>query len=172
MSSPNIEKVREQRELPVFAEFDRVVEQIRDRAQEIFQRHAQGSDTALDDWLQAEREICWPAAELKESDKEFHATVALPGFKSKDVEVTAMPTKLIVKAAARIEKSEADKQGSPTIRWSEFHSEDVFRRIDLPSAIDVDKVSADFSDGLLTVKAQKAKDGQTASRKVDLESDS
>ncbi len=173
MSTPTIEKVTESRKskVPVLAEFEQVMDRVRERAREIFERHAGGTDTALEDWLQAEREICWPAAELKESDKEFHATVALPGFKSKDVEVTAMPTRLIVKASTRVEKSEADKKDTPTIRWSEFRSEDVFRRIDLPSEINVDKVSADFSDGMLTVKAQKAKDGEAASRKVDIETD-
>ena len=173
MSSPTIRKVPEKsdRDLPVFAEFDKVVDQIRDRAREIFERHTGDTDSAFDDWLRAEREICWPAAELTEADKEFHARIALPGFKGKDIEVTATPERLIVKAATRVEKSEEDKKGKPTVRWSEFRSEDTFRRIDMPSAIDVSKVSADFSDGMLTISAPKASDGKPASRKVKVRSD-
>jgi len=168
MSSPNIEKVptTEERALPVFAEFDKVLDRIHERAREIFQQHEFGADTALDDWLMAEREICWPAAELTESDKLLVAKVALPGFKADDITITAAPDVIIVKAATRVEKSEPDTEGETTVRWSEFRSEDVYRRFDMPSEIDVDKLTADFSDGMLTIRASKASDGKAGKRKI------
>ena len=171
MSSPTIEKVRatEERGLPVFAEFDTVLDRIQERAREIFTQHELGGITALDDWLMAEREICWPTAELTETETQFVAKVALPGFRADDITITAAPDVIIVKAATRLEKSEPDRKGEATLRWSEFRSEDAYRRFEMPSEIDVANVKADYSDGILTITAAKAADGKAKKRKIDVE---
>jgi len=140
------------RSLPVFAEIDRVMESISRRARELFALHGGSEGRALDDWLQAEREICWPAAELVERDKQFDLRIALPGYEPHDIELTATPRELIVHGHLRREHKE--KTGD--VRWSEFRSSDVYRRIELPAGIDVGHVKATLKQGMLTVVAAKA----------------
>ena len=158
MSKPQIQKVSatDDRSLPVFAEFEKIANRIRHRAFDLFSTRGYGDGNTLDDWLAAEREICWPTAELKESNKAFKLKVALAGFDGDDITVTANPTELIVKAAHESERSDADDGEDEDVRWSEFRSAEVFRHIELPDKIDVDSVTADFKHGMLNIAAKKA----------------
>lgn len=157
MSKLNVEKVpsAEDRSLPIFKEFNDIAEKIRVRAFNLFANRKSDKGNDMDDWLQAEREICWPTAELVEEDDEFEAKVALPGFKPEDIAVTATPRELIIKAARKHEQS--GKENDDNVRWSEFKSNNVYRRIALPSDIDVGKVSAELENGMLEIEAPKAK---------------
>ena len=146
--------------LPIFAELEAVTDRIRKRAFELFCEHGDGG-RAVDDWLAAEREVCWPAAELEEEDDEFELKVALAGFEPDEVSVTASPDELIVKA--RHESKRKDDDG---IRFTEFRREDVYRRVALPSEIDVDKVEASLKRGILKVEAPKSDIAENKARKV------
>jgi HSP20 family protein len=154
MAEPNIQKVpsAEDRSLPIFAEFDKLADRIRLQAYNLFAGRGGSAGNALDDWLAAEHEICWPAAELVERDDAFALNVALAGFAAGDVTVTATPREVIVKAARKSEKG--SKAGE--LRWSEFRSNDVYRRVELPADVDVAKVTASLTDGMLKIVAPKA----------------
>jgi HSP20 family protein len=170
MSRIEVKRVSEKddRSLPIFAEFDRLADRIRMQAYQLFRHRGQGEGHALDDWLAAEREVCWPAAEFAETDDAFALKVALAGFEPKDIEVTATPREVIVKAAREQRKSGPGKEGE--LKWSEFRSSDVFRRFELPADVDVDKLAASLSNGLLEVKAPKAVEKSAAepARKIKL----
>ena len=170
MSRIEVHKVSEKddRSLPIFAEFDRLADRIRMQAYQLFRHRGAGEGHALDDWLAAEREVCWPTAELAETDDAFALKVALAGFEPKDIEVTATPCEIIVKAAQEQRKSGPGKEGE--LKWSEFRSSDVYRRFELPAEVDVDKLAASFSNGLLEVKAPKAAEKPAAepARKIKL----
>jgi len=79
-----------------------------------------------------------PAAQLAEKDSAYLMQVALPGFEGKDIEVTATPTEVIVHAATKKEKSTQDVN----VLWTEFGSNDVYRRFEVANPIDVDRVTA------------------------------
>jgi HSP20 family protein len=169
MSDVRIEKVRESddRSLPVFAEMSRLVDRIRDRAFDLAAARGFVPDRALDDWLTAEREICWPAAELKENDEALELTVALAGFEPSDVTVTTTPRELIVKASSKVERRTPRDGDTPeAVCWSEFRSNEIMRRIELPRAIDVERTTATLRNGLLTVTAPKAKDAAKTTKPV------
>ena len=163
MSKLSVQKVptAEDRKLPIFDEFNDVVEQIRVKAFKLFANRGFGEGNDLEDWLVAEREVCWPAAELIEEDDEFKIRVALAGFEPEDITVTATPRELIVKAS-RSENSE-DRNES-RVCWSNFRSTDVYRKIELPTDIDVDKVEAELNNGMLEIEAPKTV-AQKAGRK-------
>ena len=72
-----------------YAEFERVADQIRAEAYNLFKHRGARDGHALDDWLAAEREFCWPAAELTEANGGYSLKVALAGFDPKEIEVTA-----------------------------------------------------------------------------------
>jgi HSP20 family molecular chaperone IbpA len=145
-----------QRSEPVLTSVDALMQSVRERAYELFSQRGFGDGCALDDWLKAEHEISWPAAKLVEEDQAYRLKVALPGYSAGEIEVTATPQEIIVKAAS--EKKGASKAQEPTkgtVRWSEFRSNEVCRRFEAPSAIDTNQVTASLQDGLLTVTAAK-----------------
>lgn len=169
MAEINIQKVSDikDRSLPVFEELDRLAERIRLQAYNLFARRGEGDGHALDDWLAAEREVCWPSAELVEREEEFVLKVALAGFESKDIDVTATPREIIVKARHE-QESESTNEEEGKCRWTEFRSNDVFRRVSLPAAVDVEKVSSSLSNGLLEIVAPRAKTASKAAKKVEV----
>ncbi|MFN8574431.1 MAG: Hsp20/alpha crystallin family protein [Gemmatimonadaceae bacterium] len=149
-----------QQALPVFQELARRMEQVQQRAFDLFERRGRTEGHDLEDWLAAERDVLgWPAAELKEGAGDFEVDVTLAGFEAKDVDVTATPTELIVHAAT--EQKASGKNGD--VVWSEFGSNDVYRRLAFPERVDANRMTADFDNGTLHVKAPKVKASSAAS---------
>jgi HSP20 family protein len=120
------------------------------RAFELFERRGREHGHELEDWLKAEHELLgWPAAELSEKDGAYKMEIALPGFEAKEIEVTATPSEIVVHAATKEEK----KSQKDNVLWSEFGSNEVYRRFELPNAINAEKVTASLESGLLRVTA-------------------
>ena len=172
MSRLNIQKVStpEDRKLPIFDEIDEIADRIRVRAFNLFANRGFSEGHDLDDWLTAQREICWPAAELIEEDDEFEVKVALAGFDAKDITVTATPRELIVKASKKDERREDEEREGAVVRWSEFQSNDVYRQIDLPADVDVDKITAEFEHGMLEIEAPKIREKSPKGKKIKITS--
>lgn len=145
------------RSLPVFAEVERLMQDIGRRAAELCAIRGYGPGHALDDWLDAEREFCWPAAEMLEHEKDLLLSVALPGYEAAEIELTVTPRELIVHARRASEPAGEAKEKDVTVRWSEFRNDDVYRRIELPTAVDVAHAKASLRNGLLKITAPKAK---------------
>lgn len=153
MSKINVQRIGEQNErtLPVFAEMESLLEQIRERAYALARSRGFASERALDDWLQAEHDLGLANAELSEDAVSFLLTVALPGFEPADVELTATPGELIVHARA---ERQLPVEGERRTCFSEFRNE-TWRRVELPGGIDVEQVRATLRDGMLRVVAPK-----------------
>lgn len=101
-----------------------------------------------------------PSADVVETDNAFVLSIELPGVPKEDVELTALGRRLEVSGHrplptdagfARMERS-----------YGRFR-----RRFDLPSAIDVETLSAELERGVLTVTALK----RPAGRSVPIESE-
>ena len=146
---------QDDRSLPIFKELDALTDRIRVRAYNLFRSRGGEGGNDVDDWLTAERLEMWPAAELREKDDVFKIRVALAGFDDDDIEVTAAPREIILKA--QHERQDASDEDAKTY-WSEFESNAVYRRIELPAPIEVDHVTASFDDGVLKIKARKSID--------------
>jgi HSP20 family protein len=155
----------EDRSLPIFAEFDRLADDIRLEAFNLFARRGAGDGHALDDWLAAEREICWPAAKLVEREGTFVLEVALAGFEPSEISVTATPREIIVKAVTEHTRKSGSEERAK-LRWSEFRSDNVLRRVELPAAVDVSKITANFKNGLLTIVAAHAQGAPGETTKI------
>ncbi len=142
----------EGRTLPIFSEFEEISERIRDRAYQMFSDRGFQQGRDLDDWLEAERLICWPTSELVEHDKDFTIDVALAGFKPEEISVTATPNEIIVKA----EQEERKVDEKAVTHFSEFRSRKALRRFELPENVSTDRISAKLQDGMLEIQAPKA----------------
>ena len=150
MSQVAIKKVNDgKKTLPVFEEIGKRIEAIQRRAFDLFRQRNFEPGHDLEDWFRAERELDWPTAELSEKDHSYEIQVALPGFEPKDIEVTATPGELIIHARSEQEK----KTQKGTVLWTEFGSNDVYRRFELPKAVLVEKVTAKLEKGILHVTA-------------------
>lgn len=155
MAQIAINKCRNLEMLPqrIVEDLREITESIRQRAFGLFQTRNGGNGSDLEDWLQAERDVVWaPASELVEDEQSFKARVALPGFDAKDIQVTAMPDALVVQADAT--HTHDGKSGD--VRFCEFSEKKLFRRLELPVAVDVDKVTAAVDKGILQIIAPKA----------------
>jgi HSP20 family protein len=161
----------EDRSLPIFDEFNEVAERIRIRAYSLSKRRGFSEGHDLDDWLAAEREICWPSAELVEEDDFFEVKVALAGFDVEDISVTATPNELIIKAARSVDEQDSSDTEGARVRWSELSNDDVYRHIELPSNIDVDNVTAKFRSGMLEIEAPKADLEEQAHTDIEITTD-
>lgn len=158
MTEVPVQKVTkaEERVLPIFQEIETVLDRIRERAFNFAARRGFHGSHDLDDWLAAERIECWPASELAEQDGKMRLSVTLPGYEAKDIAVTVAPEEIIVKAGRRIEESDKPRSASACVHWSEFRSEDVYRRVELPHRIDVARCTARLENGLLIVEAPRS----------------
>jgi HSP20 family protein len=135
-------------------EIDRVFEDVSKRAFELFQHRGSIPGNDRDDWFQAERELLWsPPIELIETETQYKLRLAAPGYTAGDIKVSALPDAIVVSAEA--EKESQKKAG--TVHTNEITSRKLFRRVELPSQIDVDKVTASFEGGLLLLTAAKSK---------------
>lgn len=135
--------------LTIFGDLAKRFEAIERRAFDLFEKRGRDLGHELEDWLKAEHELGSPAAELSEKDGAYKIEVALPGFDAKEIEVTATPSEIVVHAATKQEKS-SEKDN---VLWTEFGSNDVYRRFELPNPINADKVTANIENGLLRVSA-------------------
>jgi HSP20 family molecular chaperone IbpA len=146
--------------LPIFTEIKKRLAEVQQRAFQLFQERGEALGRELDDWLTAERHIFgWAKAELAEKDNAYEIQVALPGFDPKDLEVTATPEEIIVRAASEQNRREetptpsAAKDNDLRVVWSEFGSREVCRRFVLPKPVMVDKVAARLEKGILHIDA-------------------
>ena len=155
MSQVSIQKCKNLETTPqtLLERLEAITDSIRERAFNLFQNRQSGNGSDMDDWLQAERDVVWsPASELVDDEKEFKARIALPGFDAKQIQVSAMPDALIIQADTT--HTHEGKNGN--VCFCEFSGKNLFRRIELPASIDVDKVTASVEKGILEVTAPKA----------------
>ena len=139
--------------LPDFAQLNRVFEQIRQRACSRLEERGFRSGSDLDDWIAAEHEIHWsPPVELIENDKEFRARIAATAFAATEIQVTAFPDAIVVQAES--EQKHENLEGK--VRISELGSRKLYRRLELPSPIDLDKITVTLDEGVLHLMAPKA----------------
>jgi HSP20 family molecular chaperone IbpA len=154
MSTIAVEKVKENgSKSPSFTDkFEKFSDQIRHRAHEIFQ--SRGADeSAIGDWLQAERELMMNAeSELIEKDGRYEVSIAAAGFKPGELKVSALPDSLVVSG----ESTHTHEQNEKNVHFCEFGRKSLFRQFQLPEKINADKVTANLTDGILHVTAQKA----------------
>jgi HSP20 family molecular chaperone IbpA len=146
MTELTIKKVPavEDRSLPVFAELDELMQAVQRRAYELFEGRGCAMGRDLDDWLAAEHELCGPELEVTEDEAGFQLQVPVAGFEQGDMEVTATPYELVVRAS----RDGEDKR-------------ELLRRVQLATPVEVEAVTATLKDGRLILTAPKAAEPAT-----------
>lgn len=116
-------------------------------------------------WGEGEGEFM-PKVDVCETDKEVVVTADLPGVDEKDIEVTISDGMLTIKGERKAEKEEKDEKKSyhRVERSHGYYS----RSIALPGEVDEDKVKADFSKGVLTVRMPKSEQARSKVKKISV----
>lgn len=93
-----------------------------------------------------------PAADLYETPESFVLEMELPGFDLDDIELTMEKGVLSVTGERKMEEKEEDR----TYHLQERSVERFTRSYALPRSVEIDKVDASFSNGVLKVLLPKA----------------
>jgi HSP20 family protein len=105
-----------------------------------------------------------PRIDIAETDKEVEVTVELPGLDEKDVDVTLADGVLTIKGEKKSERKE-DGKG---YQLSERSFGSFQRAVALPDGVDADKVTAEFTKGVLKVTAPKRPELHASAKKISI----
>jgi HSP20 family protein len=107
-----------------------------------------------------------PAVEATELPTEYVLTAELPGISPENVEVSVMHGVLTMRGTKEEERRSEDKERMYHLWEREYGKfERTFR---FPLDVEDAKVSADFANGVLTVRVPKVKETRPASRTVPI----
>ncbi len=108
------------------------------------------------------REVFAPRINLAETQTDYEVTVELPGMKPEDFRVEMEGSELRISG----EKKEEHEEKEKTYHRMERHHGEFFRVIPLPTAVDAEKITAEYKEGVLTVKVPKTEEAKP--RKIDV----
>lgn len=139
-----------------------------DRAADLrnFDRLLEGlfSSTPLFGWRRVQQPgYAWaPAVDIRETDADFIAYVALPGLEKEDVSLEVKDNMLVVSGRMKPLGSDED-----TWLRRELPRGDFYRAFELPANVQADKVKASMRGGVLEIRLAKAEEARP--RKVVIE---
>ena len=105
-----------------------------------------------------------PAIDMSEDEQAYKISAELPGMDSKDIDVSMAGDMLVLKGEKRQEKEEKDRN----YHFSERAYGSFQRSFELPASVDRDKISADFSKGVLTITLPKTANAQQPTKKIEV----
>ncbi len=117
------------------------------RAYDVYEHRDATHGSSVDDWLRAEREVCWVLQEeLQETDRAVHVRVGVSGVGDETIQVTLVPEMIILRGVSE-NGSDADSYARrPKV---------LFRRIVLPSQIHTESAVVRLDADQLIVSAAK-----------------
>jgi HSP20 family protein len=105
-----------------------------------------------------------PEADASTTDQYYEINIELPGVAPEDVDVTVHENNLTIRGEKQARREEKGR--------TYFFSERVYgtfqRSFRLPADTDVDKIAADFKDGVLTIKIAKQSQAADQARKIQV----
>jgi len=138
----------------IIEDFDALSNAIAQRAFGFFQQRGGGNGLDRDDWLRAESELLKPVPiEMSETKDSYTIHAEVPGFDAKDLTIQAEPNCICIHG--KKEQKKEEKTGKE-VTYSEVTANELYRRIDMPSSINSDKVSAHLVNGVLELTLPKA----------------
>jgi HSP20 family protein len=131
---------------------------VANRAYQIFEGNGRTFGHDIDDWFKAEMELFHPVhVEITQSGEQLEVKAEVPGFNEKEVEVSVEPRRLTI--TGKRETNTEEKKGKMV--YQESCSNQILRVVNLPMAVDADKVTANLKNGILRLTMPKASKGNT-----------
>ncbi len=121
---------------------------VRERAYELFARRGRNHGYDVDDWLRAEAELgALPTATIEETETEVRIRVGRSGLSANELKVYAEPQAITVEGSG-VQTHASDDSENRTERI-------LYGRYELPVGINTKSVTADLKDGVLEIVARK-----------------
>ena len=103
----------------------------------------------------------WPSIEIRDADDAIRVVAEVPGMREEDMEILLDENILTLRGERKSEIEDRER------RFTERFYGRFERRIPLDYAVEADKVSADFRDGVLTVTLPKSEE-QTRVHRIEV----
>jgi HSP20 family protein len=128
------------------------------RSRDALTRFSRGHDTLENggaEWLR--RMPTWGivAAEIEQDDENVHVRIELPGMDKKDIELDVRDDALVVRGEKRFARESS--RGRFTLMERSYGRFE--RAFALPCAVDADRATAKYRDGVLSVSMPKLRPG-------------
>ncbi|KWV92124.1 Hsp20/alpha crystallin family protein [Erythrobacter sp. YT30] len=105
-----------------------------------------------------------PALEMRETDKEYHLSVELPGVPGDEVDISVEGDLLIVKGEKKEEREEKERDYTVSERsYGMFE-----RRVALPADCDVEGIEASSENGVIAITIPRIKTAPDKGRKIEI----
>ena len=98
--------------------------------------------------------------DLHENDKSYEMKVDIPGMKKEDIKLTTEENKLVIEGERKDEKKD-DKCHFVERHFGSFH-----REVCLPVNAEMDKISASYENGVLSVSVPKKEEVKPAKKQI------
>ncbi len=101
-----------------------------------------------------------PSIDLYETDTELVVKAELPGVKKEDIDLTLQEDRIVLKGEIRKEEQvEEEGYHRREMRYGRFG-----RVIPLPTTVKQEQIQANFTDGVLTIRAPKVEEEEKGSK--------
>ncbi|MEM7223403.1 MAG: Hsp20/alpha crystallin family protein [Pseudomonadota bacterium] len=107
-----------------------------------------------------------PRSEASAAEDSYEITLELPGVKAEDIDVSLDDGSLTVKGEKRSQREEKGR----TYFFSEREYGAFQRSFRLPADARPDDISADFKDGILSLKVPKQTPAKKSSKRIEIRS--
>ncbi|HPE43117.1 MAG TPA: Hsp20/alpha crystallin family protein [Bacteroidales bacterium] len=104
------------------------------------------------------RQQMTPAVNIRENEEGFVLEMAAPGIQKSDFKINLDNNVLTLSA----EKQEEKEENTERFNRREFNYGSFCRSFSLPKTINLDKIKADYKDGILLVSLPKREDAKVA----------
>lgn len=128
---------------PLLAEYEKQMDEVSRRAYHLFEHRGGTHGQALDDWLDAERQIlCLPQAHPTDEGHSYRVVTALSGFPVDKIQVFIGPQDMVIRAVSAV----GEGAGFSLKAMTQYR---------FCQPVDITRVTATFEDGLLQVDMPK-----------------
>jgi len=107
-----------------------------------------------------------PTLDLMERDDELVVQAAIPGYKPEQVDISVQGDMLILRGTTE----EEQERNEGTYHLRERHVGSFHRSIRLPVSVNTDEATADYDNGVLTLRLPKT--GESAVKRIKVRSES
>jgi HSP20 family protein len=161
---------REASTSPVFVEAEKLFDQMKEftqtianRAYQFFEERGREIGHDLEDWFRAEFEMIRPVSvEMKETNDQLLLRAEVPGFSAQDIKISVEPNLLII--SGKTEQKKEDETEKKV--FSEFRSNQFYRKVGLPVEVDPAKTTATLKDGILELTLVKSEMGKAVNVEI------
>jgi HSP20 family protein len=118
-------------------------------------------DDVMEDVFSWSKGTFVPKLNVYETEKEFEITLALPGMRKEDINISFENNTITISGERKLKEDENTKYHRIESHFGEFE-----RSLPLPNVIDEENINATYENGVLTVNVPKLK--EKAGKKIEV----